>query len=94
MKIYTVEIDGINHSYYATDNTDDPTTGIEIDIPDLKRVDWSDIKLKLHNELHNANLFTQTDVNDNKGFKALHTVVSKVVFETLYQLYINTPAQT
>lgn len=91
MAIVTVKDDkDYNHSYYLINRSQPLEEGIEVNVPDLSKINWFNIKKELHNSLHEYKLFSGDDVLTNEGYKKLSFIVSKIITERIYQMYRET----
>lgn len=86
MKLLTfTDSDGFNHASLVRDNDSDPLLGLIQSPPDVRELDWEQIKRNIHNKLLERGLLTLSDVQiRNVEF---NQVIMSSVVKPIFGLY-------
>lgn len=76
---------GYHHQAYLRNGDKDPSKGIAHDPPDIHRLDWEEIKKKIHNALVDQGLVTWEDVQAKQN--AIGGIILAEVRKPLIALY-------
>lgn len=79
---------GLYHTYITPDNVSDPKLGIELTVPDLGSISWGKLKVRLHNLLHEHRIFEYSHIHSASGVIALKTIINKLLFQEIMELYL------
>jgi len=86
--IESINSDGLKERWAVQD--DDPEedvkeVGIYVGVPDMSEMDWDGLRVRMHNALHDAKIFTSDDLTAKGG--AVKALVCVEVVRELAKLY-------
>lgn len=86
MKVLTyTDNDGFNHKSLVRDTDTDPSLGLLQSPPDIRELDWDDIKKRIHNGLLERGLLSLSDIQI-RGTEFNQVIMASVV-KPIYGLY-------